>query len=535
MDERRLHDDLESLERAAPVASRPALPASRRGRPFLWLPASLALVAGVLIGLFGGHYLESQRLVGDASPPASTPTVRSSNPPTVSALTWSQGSLPSTAIMRSLSVVDGRIFATGYGPEAWYSDDGGDSWARSELKLDDVGGSSIATTQDLSLGPLTSFHDRLVSLGTRMAGTSGNDADVAGSIWFSDDRGATWTLSGATPPVSTGIASDGRNLVAVGRPWRSGSAEIWISSDGTAWNKVDAPDLVGVTIANVAAIDGSFMAVGTREDAFRDSPGAVTLTSDDGIHWETTVLATPGRLSDVAVQGTGFTMTGDIGSGDGNYGAALVTSQSDGMRIRQVARQIGSISGPVAVGPLGVVIGTQNLGTRFGTQLWFLPGGSTEAATPSDVSFVPVDVVALPDRFVALVSCPPTALCSGPFQILIGTPQAQPNSSPSAPFIPPTQALPTLEFSLGACRGVGLDATLTGDPTDPRVAWLIGTDGRRQEIVWPPGLTARFDPELQVLDRSGAIVFRAGDHIDGGCTAGPPNDPGSLLLIRPGA
>jgi photosystem II stability/assembly factor-like uncharacterized protein len=535
MDERRLRDDLASLEEAAPPSALPALPARRRSS-LLWVPAGLALAGGIFIGLLGAQYLDGQRLVGDASPSASAPIAGSPSPSPASALAWSQGTFPSTAIMRSLSVVDGRVFATGYGPEAWYSDDGGASWSRSALKLDDIGGASIATTQDLSLGPVVSFGGRLVSLGTRMAGTSGNDADVAGSIWFSEDRGATWTLSsGETPPVSAGIATDGRCLVAVGRPWHAGSSEIWTSSDGTAWNKVDAPELVGVAIANIASTDGSYMAVGTRENAFHDSPGAVTSTSKDGTHWETTVLAAPGRLSDITIQRSGFAMSGDLGSGDGNFGAALMTSQSDGMRISQVSRQVGSISGPIAAGPLGVVIGTQNIGNRFGAQLWFLPGGATGAAVASDVSFVPGDVVALPDRFVALVSCPPTALCTGPFQILIGTPHGQPASATSPPLLPSTYALPTLESDNGWCRGVGLDAMLAGDPTDPHVAWLIDANGRRREVVWPPGLTARFDPELQVVDRSGAIVLRAGAHIDSGCTAGPSDDPGSLLLIRPGS
>ncbi len=92
-------------------------------------------------------------------------------------------------------------------------------------------------------------------------------------------------------------------------------------------------------------------------------------------------------------------------------------------------------------------------------------------------------------------------------------------------------ALPTLTTFTGACRGVGLDATLTGDPMDPRVTWLLDEGGRRQDIVWPPGFTARFTPELEVLDASGAIVFSDGDEIDGGCTAGGADDPGAILLI----
>lgn len=98
-----------------------------------------------------------------------------------------------------------------------------------------------------------------------------------------------------------------------------------------------------------------------------------------------------------------------------------------------------------------------------------------------------------------------------------------------------TPTLPTLASDNGGCRGIGLDATLAGSPADPRVAWLVVTrNGGRLEIVWPPGFSARFTPHLEVLDASGRTVFRAGDKIAGGCVAGPPEDPGRLLLIRPG-
>lgn len=96
-------------------------------------------------------------------------------------------------------------------------------------------------------------------------------------------------------------------------------------------------------------------------------------------------------------------------------------------------------------------------------------------------------------------------------------------------------ALPTLTSDNGACREIGLmGATLAGSPADPRVAWLEFGDEGRREILWPPGFTAQFTPELEILDASRTVVFRAGDAISGGCTAGPADDPGQLLVIRPG-
>ncbi len=71
----------------------------------------------------------------------------------------------------------------------------------------------------------------------------------------------------------------------------------------------------------------------------------------------------------------------------------------------------------------------------------------------------------------------------------------------------PSPALPTLASDVSICAGVGTGATLAGSPTDPRVAWLVDPTGGRREIVWPPGFTARFDPDLAVLDASGKVVW----------------------------
>jgi hypothetical protein len=112
---------------------------------------------------------------------------------------------------------------------------------------------------------------------------------------------------------------------------------------------------------------------------------------------------------------------------------------------------------------------------------------------------------------------------------LVATCEASPTPSLSE-----AVALPTLASDSGGCRGIGLAATLAGDPADPRVTWLIDDGGRRRELIWPPGYTARFAPKLQVIDASGTVVFVAGEPIDGGCTAGDADDPGKLLLLRPG-
>jgi len=96
----------------------------------------------------------------------------------------------------------------------------------------------------------------------------------------------------------------------------------------------------------------------------------------------------------------------------------------------------------------------------------------------------------------------------------------------------PTSSLPTLATWNGGCRGVGVKAKLTGSPTDPRIAWLTGVDGQRMDVVWPPGYTARFTPQLEVLDPNGSVVFREGSTVTGGCVTGP--DAKGPLLVAAG-
>lgn len=99
-----------------------------------------------------------------------------------------------------------------------------------------------------------------------------------------------------------------------------------------------------------------------------------------------------------------------------------------------------------------------------------------------------------------------------------------------SPLPPGVYALPTVDTSgWDACAGIGVvDAQLRGDPVDSRVAWLSSSFGRK-ELVFPVGFTARFMPDLEVLDRAGVVVAREGDAIEGGCVTG--SGPSSPLLI----
>ena len=96
-----------------------------------------------------------------------------------------------------------------------------------------------------------------------------------------------------------------------------------------------------------------------------------------------------------------------------------------------------------------------------------------------------------------------------------------PGPTPSGVF-----ALHTVDVTGMLCPDVGLfDTILTGSATDPRVAWLHNPGGDRP-VEFPAGFSARFTPDLEVLDAGGRVAFVDGQRIDGGCVG-----PGDAILL----
>lgn len=58
--------------------------------------------------------------------------------------------------------------------------------------------------------------------------------------------------------------------------------------------------------------------------------------------------------------------------------------------------------------------------------------------------------------------------------------------------------------------------TLVGDSAKSPPVWGIDATGNTFAILWPPGFTAVFFPELEVRDRSGHVVARDGTVSDAG-------------------
>lgn len=123
------------------------------------------------------------------------------------------------------------------------------------------------------------------------------------------------------------------------------------------------------------------------------------------------------------------------------------------------------------------------------------------------------DLLSLPLIVIILVSCGPA-----------------PSATPSRTLGAGEHLLPIANFgSGGLCAGVGFvgDFRLSGAPDDPRLAWISGPDGRRTELAWPVGYSARFTPNLEVLNDRGRRVAVEGSLVTGGC---PTLDAG---VIRP--
>ena len=69
------------------------------------------------------------------------------------------------------------------------------------------------------------------------------------------------------------------------------------------------------------------------------------------------------------------------------------------------------------------------------------------------------------------------------------------------------------------CAGVGWvgnNHVLAGSANDPRLVWMMA-DGKREELEFPVGYSARFTPGLQLLDQTGKVVGEEGTVLVGGC------------------
>lgn len=101
------------------------------------------------------------------------------------------------------------------------------------------------------------------------------------------------------------------------------------------------------------------------------------------------------------------------------------------------------------------------------------------------------------------------------------SPAPQPSGTPVAGFVLPTWPTP-IEHGLCPAAHMGR-VTLRSDRTSSTAAIYVESfGGERRSILWPYGFSARFTPDLELLNERGEVVAREGDLMDlgGGAVAG---------------
>ena len=112
--------------------------------------------------------------------------------------------------------------------------------------------------------------------------------------------------------------------------------------------------------------------------------------------------------------------------------------------------------------------------------------------------------------------------------VIAGCNAERPAPSPSRILGPGERWVPVALWELNGqtflCAGGGFveGQRLHGAPDDPRLVWMEKSDGTREEVAWPTGFSARFTPELELLDGSGRVVAWEGTRVVGGCVTAEP-------------
>ena len=150
---------------------------------------------------------------------------------------------------------------------------------------------NLGVPGDQQMIGVTAFEGLVVATGFSVT-TENQDA----AVWISRDDGSTWetvdaeALGGEGDQQINTVVPAGPGLVAVGRETIAGdvNAAVWLSTDGTAWQRVEDPrgELAGLGVQEMSAITtarGLIVAAG-REVVGRETNAAVW-TSLDGTTW----------------------------------------------------------------------------------------------------------------------------------------------------------------------------------------------------------------------------------------------------------
>ena len=342
------------------------------------------------------------------------------------------GSASENAIVTQLVLVRDRLVAIGSrggAPVAWWSDDGGVTWTTATS----ISPPGPPRSDHAVAAPRTAAASgqRLVAAGFWMDPTS---AEILGPVVWTSEDGRTWeghdlvtTMRGATLDDLVGTP-DG--FYAIGQA--SDTQRWWFSKDGVSWRQIEPVGLPVLTIfpPAVAWSPELFLVAGGHGSGRVARPGI--WVASDGLVFEEAFDDEDsfGWITSLAHADYGFVAAGqtvdDADDPTKSHVAAWISV--DGRAWQPLIRDApsGTGAGTVAANSSGaVIIGWSTVQAQL-PEVWFLPGG---AGLPSTVRFpfLVQDLVALPDRFVAIGRCPPDEGCDG-LMIAIGYPSALPNA-----------------------------------------------------------------------------------------------------------
>lgn len=510
--ERRLASRLSAYEQSVSVPDPLSVnPAPHRRA---WAAVAVVVVLAVGIGLVGSRLLSGVRPVGNGP---------------VTSLTWTTRPFVEGARVVDLRPVGTRLIATGGmaaadgsspdEPAAWYSDDGGVTWAASSVE-DHSGGPAGAPHW---LARVVEHDGRLLALDAYTFGQASDlssggstQADVSTAVWSSDDHGRSWTLATPVPGSVSAIAAGPERIIALGTG-EGGVAVGWQSSDGTSWQPLPLGGMAEQAHVTDVAYDGSgFVAVGSVSAQDGDTPDArapAAWRSADGQTWTVTQLAPMGSANAVYADSSSIVAAGGISAGGQELSGTAVIWRPSGAAWTTQSLPPSSPSGAatatgIVANDLGALARVQRNGGRglqIGQELWFTP--TTEGSEPKEQGLdIQVSALAsLPDRFVVISNCGKTLSPCAP-SVSIGTGVRSPSSSPSpstSSSSAPTPAIPTPSSDVHP------------SPSAATAAWIatpIGPAGGIQAMVESgPTLTAFGWAQNEAGTPGGETVWTSGD------------------------
>lgn len=340
----------------------------------------------------------------------------------------------------ALAEIDGRLVVVGTSPDApaaWWSDDHGETWLPGAIDLPSSPPTETARTRPhtLAVGP-----DGLLAIGWWTDRQGEADAILGSAAWASAD-GRAWTdapLAGLDETILDAVFGTPDGFYATGISDLRGES-WWFSKDGKAWSAIEPTGINQLMYFPPGIARQGYVNLLVNGDMKGASSRAAIYVSTNWLDWDEVYKGEEdgyGLARDVAAFDQGFIAVGqtwddpDRQYQDGRFTAWL---SNDGYVWQQLAVDAapGTVGGSLAANADGAVAVVDSPSSS-GSGAWFLPyaGTPTTVALPFRVQ----DIVALPDRFVAVGSCAPTS-CG--IVVAIGTPTASAvNAAPTLPPLP---------------------------------------------------------------------------------------------------